>query len=407
MAIILAASGYFDRGGSDAADQVVVATPAEPIVSAPAEPATQVAVAPAVVPAPSAGAGAATADPAAQATTVAAAAQPVLDQGASTTGVEVTRAPNIATLSGFGAPSVVESGTTPIVTLQPGLVAPAASAPSTVSPSENAAAFFAAAQKNIQAANSCKDDLAELTAQARVYFPSGGLAADASGIEQARLIGIVAQGCPGVRIQIEGHSDPSGDPAVNLRLSQQRAEQVLQRIGAAGIDTSIFVASGLGSSQPSGLTGPLGRAHYDRRVEFSVLVDGVTNASFAASGGQSAWGVPSCVAQLQDAVLGSSLYYAPKSIATQRADVDLAMALASAAEACPQARLRVVGHHSDEIGVNETLGTGLLRAKALMTMLVARGIEPTQIIIAAPSHSDRSNGKSGSRLDFDVIYEEL
>ena len=55
---------------------------------------------------------------------------------------------------------------------------------------------------------------------------------------QARLIGVIAQNCPGVTIQIEGHSDPSGDPQVNLRLSQKRADSVLSRIAAAGIDTS-------------------------------------------------------------------------------------------------------------------------------------------------------------------------
>ena len=69
--------------------------------------------------------------------------------------------------------------------------------------------------------------------------------ADPSGIEQARLLGSLAQECKGVQIIVEGHSDPSGNADVNRRLSKKRAEQVIQRLGAAGFDTSNFVAQGL------------------------------------------------------------------------------------------------------------------------------------------------------------------
>ena len=138
--------------------------------------------------------------------------------------------------------------------------APARPASIAVSPPENAAAFFGAAQARLAEANSCVDDLRALANQARVYFPSGGLTGQADGVGQARLIGLVAQNCPGVTIQVEGHSDPSGDPRVNLRLSQERAEAIISRIAAANIDTSRFVAIGMGDRRPSNETGPESRA---------------------------------------------------------------------------------------------------------------------------------------------------
>jgi hypothetical protein len=67
--------------------------------------------------------------------------------------------------------------------------------------------------------------------------------------------------------------------------------------------------------------------------------------------------------------------------------------------------LRVIGHHTDDLRAGENPGTGRLWAKALMAMLVAQGIDSTQIIIAAPSRAMETVSQSGSRLDFDVIID--
>ncbi|MDG1471251.1 MAG: OmpA family protein [Ascidiaceihabitans sp.] len=270
----------------------------------------------------------------------------------------------------------------------------------------NPAAFFKDAQASLNAANSCKDDLRALAAQARVYFPSGGLTAEEAGLSQARLIGTVMQGCKGVGILVTGHSDPSGDPAVNLRLSQKRAELVIQRISASCIDTSSFVPQGFGDRQPSTATGSKTRAYYDRRVEFSV-VDLQTNASFTTASTQSTF-TPSCVARLEKAVQKTKLYYSPLSIAAPAADLDTVLQLAKQASACPQARLRIIGQHTDETWANEDFNTGILRAKALMSILVGQGIASNQVIIAAPFRSVGVEGQpqlSKSRVDFDVIQE--
>lgn len=269
----------------------------------------------------------------------------------------------------------------------------------------SAAKLFASGQAAADDAARCMDDLRNLTAQAVVYFPSGGVTADAGGVEQGRLIGLVAQSCDGVRIKVEGHSDATGDPAANLRLSEQRAQQVIQRIAASGIDTSMFFAEGAGDRRPSGVVGPQSRAFYDRRVEFSV-VDNVTRVAARAPGVAKPWANATCVTALQTAASGTTLFYTPRSVSLPSQDLNTALELASLAAECPHARLRVVGHYSGDIQARENMRTGLLRAKALMAMLVGRGIPSEQIIIAAHSRPLNEGGLPGSRVNFDVIIEE-
>ncbi len=276
-----------------------------------------------------------------------------------------------------------------------------------VSFEENPAAFFRDAQASLQAANSCKDDLQALTARAYVYFPSGGLTAEEAGLEQARLIGTVAEGCEGVGILVTGHSDPSGDPSVNLRLSQQRAELIIQRISASGVDTSSFVPQGFGDRRPSTVVGPNSRAYYDRRVEFSV-VDLETNTAFNTNAPVRF--VPSCVATLQVAVQSTKLFYTARSVSARAEDLNKVLDLAKQAAACPQARLRVIGQHSNEEWADEDVHTGILRAKAVMTAIVGQGIPSEQIIMGAPSRSVSVVGQpelSNSRVDFDVIIDPV
>lgn len=376
-AILLAASGYFDR------TQVIQAPAPAPVVAPVA-----------VAPAPVQTATAPSAEPVVVETeteVIAPAPEPVV--------VEVTR--NAPLTNTLGA--VAQVPATPEAPVQPASVA--------VSPTENASAFFGAAQARLAEANSCVDDLRALTADARVYFPSGGLTGEEGGVGQARLIGLVAQNCPGVTIQVEGHSDPSGDPRVNMRLSQERAEAIIARIAAANIDTSRFVAVGKGDRQPSSVTGPESRAYYDRRVEFSIIESAVTRqqVSFSPQASTSQWQLSACAADLQRAVANARVFYTPGSVIVSQSDMDVVYGLAAKAAACPQARLRVVGQHADGFGSIETVATARLRAVAMMTSLVGSGVDAGEIIIGAPSRSIPLPGQgpqTASRVDFDVILED-
>lgn len=293
----------------------------------------------------------------------------------------------------------------------PAPVAAPAPAPAPVAPQPApqtvGADFFSMAQANLERDRRCLGDLQQLAAQARVYFPSGALTGEDIGISQARVLGLLAQQCPGVKIEVSGHSDPSGDPAVNQRLSLERAQAVITRVAASGVDASLFVPVGMGSRQPSGVTGQEPAAYYDRRVEFKVIeTAALASAAAPAFGGSgSAFQVTACVTALENAVQGVAIEYAPRGMTLTEADLAAATRLAQLAADCPQARLRVMGNFSDDPFAGETPETARLRAIVLMTKLVNEGVPSEQVILGAPSEPRPLSGLSDSRIDFDVIRE--
>ncbi len=73
----------------------------------------------------------------------------------------------------------------------------------------------------------------------------------------------------GQRFVIEGHTDASGSPASNLRLSQARADEVRLYLVALGVHPSRLRAVGKGSSDPANARDPLSADN--RRVRVVTL----------------------------------------------------------------------------------------------------------------------------------------
>ncbi len=76
---------------------------------------------------------------------------------------------------------------------------------------------------------------------------------------------------PALRLSVNGHTDATGDAAYNQRLSEQRAQSVVDALAARGMDPSRLEARGHGHSQPVADEGTdHGRAQ-NRRVELIKL----------------------------------------------------------------------------------------------------------------------------------------
>jgi OmpA-OmpF porin, OOP family len=72
------------------------------------------------------------------------------------------------------------------------------------------------------------------------------------------------------RVVVEGHTDSTGSARGNLRLSQARAESVVDAIVQRGIEKARLTAKGFGSSRPIASNDtPEGR-DANRRVEISI-----------------------------------------------------------------------------------------------------------------------------------------
>lgn len=75
---------------------------------------------------------------------------------------------------------------------------------------------------------------------------------------------------PDVKVEIGGHTDSTGDPALNQDLSQRRAQAVLVALVAGGVESEL-TAVGYGPDQPlADNATPEGRAQ-NRRIEFTAL----------------------------------------------------------------------------------------------------------------------------------------
>ena len=274
-------------------------------------------------------------------------------------------------------------------------------------------ASFAVNQEALTANTFCGEDLKALARAAQIYFPAGSLTPGGPGLIKARLIGQILRECPGYAVNVEGHSDPSGNSQINLELSAKRAEAVIARLSAAGINTSRFVAVGMGDQRPSNVTGPESSAYYDRRVEFSVVElagdqEAAINDGFNFVWNAAAAAPSECVARLAAKVAETHLIYAPRAVTVGPDALAPVADLLRETKACPGTRLRMVGHHSGQRGLREDFSTGRMRVQALMGTMVAQGFSTQQMLIGAPSYSVEVAGQPDmpqSRVEFQIITE--
>ena len=75
---------------------------------------------------------------------------------------------------------------------------------------------------------------------------------------------------PGLKIQVEGHTDDVGGDAYNQRLSEQRADAVCDYLTAQGVPSESVTAVGLGKSDPVASNDTAAGRQQNRRVELVV-----------------------------------------------------------------------------------------------------------------------------------------
>ena len=104
-----------------------------------------------------------------------------------------------------------------------------------------------------------------------ILFETGkSILTTSSYTELDRLVGIL-QDSPLMKIEISGHTDNTGSLDLNNRLSQNRAQAVVEYLVQKGIDRTRLEYRGYGPSEPIADNATAEGRKMNRRVEFKIL----------------------------------------------------------------------------------------------------------------------------------------
>ncbi|WP_316635821.1 OmpA family protein [uncultured Flavobacterium sp.] len=113
--------------------------------------------------------------------------------------------------------------------------------------------------------------LEDLKVQARAVYFNSGKATFKTGDKEtpARLDAIkeILKNYPNAKFSIEGHTDSTGSPKLNQKLSEDRAAAVMNALIERGVNPENLVSKGFGSSQPIGSNKTAAGKAQNRRTE--------------------------------------------------------------------------------------------------------------------------------------------
>ncbi|MEM6477727.1 MAG: OmpA family protein [Pseudomonadota bacterium] len=124
---------------------------------------------------------------------------------------------------------------------------------------------------NIPTPDECLADIKALTDARKLTFEPGSTDLDANSRDTITGIAAVMRECPEFDIVIEGHTDSQGGEAMNLSLSQQRAEAVVTALRAERIAWAGLVPRGYGETNPISSNDTEEGREANRRIDFKFL----------------------------------------------------------------------------------------------------------------------------------------
>jgi len=87
------------------------------------------------------------------------------------------------------------------------------------------------------------------------------------------LDGVATQilSCPSARFEVGGHTDSDGSEGFNQRLSEARAQSVVNYLVKAGVEQDRLNAVGYGETRPVVVNNSKENKARNRRIEFSLI----------------------------------------------------------------------------------------------------------------------------------------
>jgi outer membrane protein OmpA-like peptidoglycan-associated protein len=133
-----------------------------------------------------------------------------------------------------------------------------------------------------EAVASCQTKVNAAIAGKTINFTSGGanIAVDSQPLIDA--IATDLKDCAGTTVEVQGHTDSTGGDAANQRLSEARANSVVQALVDKGVPTDRLSPKGFGETQPLDPAATPAAYAKNRRIEFKVSATGAAPAAPAA-----------------------------------------------------------------------------------------------------------------------------
>lgn len=144
-----------------------------------------------------------------------------------------------------------------------------AAAPGSTAGAAAGASAGAAGSTGQAAAADCQTRLTSVAATGRVTFALNGNEIS-GGTTMLDQIADVAKSCRQFAIEVGGHTDRRGGDAINVPLSQKRAEAVRAYLVGKGVDPGQLTARGYGSSRPVDPSATADDEPRNRRTEFTI-----------------------------------------------------------------------------------------------------------------------------------------
>jgi outer membrane protein OmpA-like peptidoglycan-associated protein len=134
-----------------------------------------------------------------------------------------------------------------------------------------------------------------------VLFDTGKYTLKAGARERLARVAGILQAYPGLRVQIEGHTDSTGTADFNQRLSEHRAEAVRDFLQTQGVSRDLVTAQGFGQTAPVASNATAEGRQLNRRVDLVVSGEAIsqstttTNTTTTSSGGVTPSTAPAAV----------------------------------------------------------------------------------------------------------------
>ena len=103
-----------------------------------------------------------------------------------------------------------------------------------------------------------------------IFFPQSKYVLQPSSFPELLRLVRILRDYPSVEILIGGHTDNQGDPALNLKLSEDRVAEVKKYLVSKGIDPKRLSTQGFGGTQPISSNEQEETRRFNRRVEFTI-----------------------------------------------------------------------------------------------------------------------------------------